>query len=113
MHELVEFGLLELHDTMPHRQAGKIRPKATMVKAPKSAGGVGDESGSADDDCAGPEPYRFVIKDPSVFDRDAATVVKDSLLTFPLPYRLWDFAGLMELTAAVQQVAAARRSAGQ
>lgn len=113
VHELAEFGLLELHDTMPHRQAGKIRPKAAMAQASDSAGGVGDESRSADDDSAAPEPYRFVIKNPSIFDRDAATVVKDSLLTFPLPYRLWDFAGIIEPTAALQHVAAARRSAGQ
>jgi hypothetical protein len=113
VHELAEFGLLELYDTMPHRHAGKIRPKAAIAQASDSAGGVGDESKSADDDSAAPEPYRFVIKDTSVFDRDAATVVKDSLSTFPLPYRLWDFAGLIEPTAAVQQVAAARRSTGQ
>jgi hypothetical protein len=113
VHELVEFGLLELHDTMPHRRAGKVRPKVTIAQASEPAGGVGDESRNADDDSAAPEPYRFVIKEPSVFDRDAATVVKDSLSTFPLPYRLWDFAGLIEPTAVVQQVAAARRSAGR
>jgi len=73
VHELEEFGLIDIHDPMPERRRGKIRPR-------KSAAGrtIRTESG------APPVPYRFVLRDvdPNAM---AADVVIKTLAANPLP----------------------------
>ena len=49
IHELEEFGLLIIHDTMPHRRHGKLRQLTTEVKA----------TVEADGESTSPVPYRL------------------------------------------------------
>jgi hypothetical protein len=77
VHELAEFGLIELYDTMPGRSQGKFKPI-----------NPGD-----DEDDYGlppyPEPYRFVYdRNGLVFNRDAYQVVNTALQEHPYPPRL-------------------------
>jgi hypothetical protein len=66
IHELAEFGLIDIHDPMPNRRRGRITQHASRP--------MDDETGLA------PIPYRFTY-DISKFDRDAYATVTSSLAT--------------------------------
>lgn len=66
IHELAEFGLIDIYDPMPNRRRGRI---TQHVSRP-----MDDETGLA------PIPYRFTY-DFSKFDRDAYATVASSLAT--------------------------------
>jgi hypothetical protein len=77
IHELQEFGLIEIIDTMPNRRGGKVKPTAT------NPGDDPDETGLS------PVPYRFTVSKGG-YNQDALTVVENCLATSPLPPRLAD-----------------------
>lgn len=73
IHELEEFRLIEIHDPMPERRRGKIRPRRSVPgRAVRTEGG------------AAPVPYRFVLRDldPNAM---AADVVMKTLADNPVP----------------------------
>lgn len=78
IHELEEFGLLIIHDTMPHRRHGKLRQLTTEVKAAVEANG---ESTS-------PVPYRLECASDDAFERSAWATISHSLRNHPAPPRL-------------------------
>jgi len=80
IHELEEFGLLQIHDTMPHRRRGKLREMPTDQRAQAESEG---ESFT-------PVPYRLILSEDTLLDRPAMTAVLDSLKDSPLPPRLSD-----------------------
>lgn len=91
--QLIEFGLIDFNDPMPTRRRGKIavgrvpfRPIETM-----------DEDDNVRVDSALPMavPYLFMPGLPEVFNRDAFSVVRDTLRAFKSPYRLDDNAVFM------------------
>jgi hypothetical protein len=69
-HELQEFGLVTIHDTMPGRRRGKL-PRPLQ---------------SQSDSAMEPVPYRFTLPQ-KVFDRHAYDVVTESLARYPRPPR--------------------------
>jgi hypothetical protein len=83
VHELEEFGLMELHDPMPHRRGGKI-----------SSGSAGQAELPGTKDSPAPEPYRFVPRDAG-YEDDALDVVTRALRESPVPYRLNEAYGLV------------------
>lgn len=80
IHELEKFGLLTVHDTMPHRRNGKFRPLSGDVRDQQEADG---------EDLA-PVPYRLELADDTAFDRKALQTVHGCLLDSPAPPRLLD-----------------------
>jgi len=78
IHELEEFGILTVHDTMPHRRHGKFRPQASEERARLEADG----------EPFGPVPYRLEVAGDSLFDRPALSTVHRCLLDNPVPPRL-------------------------
>ena len=76
IHELDEFGLLTVHDTMPHRRHGKLRPLPAGQRAALDADG----------EFSAPMPYRLEIKPDTAFDRPTLTTVHRSLLDTPRDY---------------------------
>lgn len=95
VHELVEFGLVNLRDPMPGRRRGKISERRTRLLSPPSQG---------EPQPLAPLPYQFSVPGWTAFGRDAPSVVNQALTTLPLPYRLDDngsfFAGPQELMEA-------------
>jgi hypothetical protein len=81
IHELEEFGLIEIHDPMPNRRRGKVR---TATEDERSAAERAEKSFE-------PSPYRFIPKDlDMVFDRDARETVLKCLKESNIPPRLSD-----------------------
>lgn len=78
IHELNEFGLLTVHDTMPQRRHGKLRLLPPERRAALEAEG----------EFSAPVPYRLEIKPDAAFDRPALATVHRSLLDNPAPPRL-------------------------
>lgn len=77
VHELQEFGLLNITDTMPNRRRGKVRPP-TQAQIDDAA----DEERSLE-----PVPY-FLELIPGALQRPAMDVVTAQLNTFELPPRV-------------------------
>jgi hypothetical protein len=69
IHELEKFGLLSVHDPMPHRRHGKLRPLSPPLKA----------TAEADGDLTSPVPYRLETKPFKAFDRPAVEIIRESL----------------------------------
>lgn len=78
IHELEEFGLLTVYDTMPHRRHGKLHLLSADGKAEVDASG----------DSTGPVPYRLETELDEAFDRPALDIIKSSLRGNPIPPRL-------------------------
>jgi hypothetical protein len=79
VHELAEFGLIYIHDTMPERRRGKLQLPSPQQR--KNAERYGQS--------LAPEPYRFVYDTSgNAFQRDAAKVVLSSLNESRLPPRM-------------------------
>jgi len=78
IHELEEFGLLIIHDTMPHRRHGKLRQLTAEVKAAVEANG----------ESTGPVPYRLECASDDAFERSAWVTINHSLRNHPAPPRL-------------------------
>jgi len=78
IHELHEFGLLRVHDTMPNRRRGKLRtPPAEERAALEQA-----------DESLAPVPYYLAPRPDSMFHRSAVATVHASLLDHPAPPRI-------------------------
>jgi hypothetical protein len=71
VHELQEFGIIAIHDTMPERRRGRLRRDAPGF----NGGGLLE-----------PKPYRFTV-DERAFDRPARQTVTKSLSSYPRPPR--------------------------
>ena len=80
IHELEEFGLLKVYDTMPHRRNGRLRLQTPEARGRQEAEGQ---------DLA-PVPYRLEPADDEAFDRPALPAVHACLLENPAPPRLLD-----------------------
>jgi hypothetical protein len=78
IHELQEFGLLTVHDTMPNRRRGKVR-----TPLPEERAAV-EEAGES----LAPVPYHLAPRGDSVFYRPALATVHASLLDYPAPPRV-------------------------
>lgn len=78
IHELAEFGLLNVYDTMPHRRHGKLRLLSPVQKAEVEANG----------DSTSPVPYRLESAPDAAFDRPALDNIRRSLRNHPVPPRL-------------------------
>ena len=78
IHELKEFGLLTIHDTMPHRRHGKLRLLSPPLKA----------AAEADGDSKSPVPYRLETAPFEAFGRPALQTIRQSLRNQPIPPRL-------------------------
>jgi hypothetical protein len=79
VHELDEFGLIDIRDTMPRRRRGKLKLSTQQQReyAERHGGSLA------------PEPYQFVYDTiGSAFQREAARVVLGSLKANPLPPRM-------------------------
>ncbi|TQS42853.1 hypothetical protein [Cryptosporangium phraense] len=90
--QLVEFGLLEFHDPMPHRRRGKL-PAHGAEANPSREDLKADTEANGDVHTGQPppkEPYQFGPVDPSTFNRDPIAVVTDTLTAYPIPSRLQD-----------------------
>lgn len=74
VHELAEFGLLQIIDPMPNRRRGKFNPKTLSGQ-------------SAEEEGLAPTPYRFVII-PDGLTREATDVITNCLDSSPLPPRI-------------------------
>ena len=77
IHELEEFGLLSVYDTMPHRRHGKLRLLSLPLKAALEADG----------DSKSPVPYRLETAPFKAFDRPALEIVRQRLQDHPVPPR--------------------------
>lgn len=78
IHELKEFGLLTVHDPMPHRRHGKLRLLSPALKA----------AAEADGDSSSPVPYRLETAPFEAFSRPALETIRQSLRRQPIPPRL-------------------------
>jgi hypothetical protein len=78
IHELREFGLLIVHDTMPNRRHGKLRTSSPAAKAALEAEG----------ESLAPVPYCLTAEPDRFFNRPALETVHRSLLEYPSPPRL-------------------------
>jgi hypothetical protein len=78
IHELEEFGILTVHDTMPHRRHGKFRPQQSEERARLEADG----------ESFGPVPYRLEVSDDALFNRPALSTVHRCLMDTSVPPRL-------------------------
>jgi hypothetical protein len=78
IHELAEFGLLKVYDTMPHRRHGKLRLLSPSEKSAVEASG----------DSTSPVPYRLETAPDEAFDRPALDIIQPSLRHNPAPPRL-------------------------
>lgn len=78
IHELEEFGLLSVYDTMPHRRHGKLRLPLPSLRA----------AGDADGDSTSPVPYRLKAAPFNAFGRPALEIIRQSLRNYPVPPRL-------------------------
>jgi hypothetical protein len=78
IHELEEFGLLVIHDTMPNRRRGKLRTPPPEERAAL------DEAGES----LAPVPYYLAPSPVTMFQRPALATVHASLLNNPAPPRV-------------------------
>lgn len=78
IHELKEFGLLTVHDPMPHRRHGKLRLLPPPLKA----------AAEADGDSKSPVPYRLETAPFEAFGRPALETIRQRLRRQPIPPRL-------------------------
>jgi hypothetical protein len=78
IHELQEFGLLTVNDTMPNRRRGKLRTPPPEERA------VVEEAGES----LAPVPYHLLPRSNSAFHRSALTTVHARLLDYPAPPRV-------------------------
>ena len=78
IHELEEFGLLSVYDTMPHRRHGKLRLLSSPLKV----------AVEADGDSTSPVPYRLETAPFNAFDRRALEIIRQSLRNHRVPPRL-------------------------
>jgi len=79
VHELAEFGLISIHDTMPERRRGKLK-----VPTPQQR-----EHAERHGQSLAPMPYRFVYDmTGNAFQREASKVVHHSLKESSLPPRM-------------------------
>jgi hypothetical protein len=78
IHELQEFGVLSVYDTMPHRRHGKLGRLSPPLKA----------AVEADGDSASPVPYRLESAPFEAFGRPALEIIRQSLRNHPVPPRL-------------------------
>lgn len=78
VHELNEFGLLELYDPMPQRRGGRLRQPPPETQAAQGADG---ESLAA-------VPYQLAVPDDSVFTRPALETVQACLRANSAPPRI-------------------------
>jgi len=69
IHELEKFGLLSVHDPMPHRRHGKLPPLSAPLKA----------AVEADGDSASPVPYQLATAPFKAFDYPAVEIIRQSL----------------------------------
>ena len=69
IHQLEKFGLLSVHDPMPHRRYGKLYPLSPPLKA----------TAEADGDTASPVPYRLESAPFKAFDRPAVEIIRQHL----------------------------------
>jgi hypothetical protein len=90
--QLYEFGLIHHRDPMPNRRRGKISNKQLPPPAPDADGDATAPTAQAPPRRV---PYWFSPALPAAFDRDAFTVVRDTLSAFPIPYRLSESEGLL------------------
>ncbi len=77
IHELEEFGLLNIYDPMPHRRHGKLRQLSPPLKA------VAEAEGNS----ASPIPYRLKTAPFNAFGRPALETIRQSLRSHPAPPR--------------------------
>lgn len=78
IHELEEFGLLSINDSMPHRRRGKIR---SLPPPPQGAL-------EADGDSASPVPYTLKTAPFTAYGHPALETIRQSLRNHPIPPRL-------------------------
>ncbi|MCZ2825994.1 MULTISPECIES: hypothetical protein [unclassified Modestobacter] len=78
VHELAEFGLLEVHDPMPQRRGGRLRQQPPEVRAAQGAEGEGLAA----------VPYQLAVPDDSVFARPALETVQACLQVNSAPPRV-------------------------
>ena len=78
VHELAEFGVIELNDPMPHRRRGKFQPFTEEQQDVALSHG----------NWPGPVPYRFIYDGGMVFRKRAPDVVTTALRRNPDPPRL-------------------------
>ena len=78
IHELREFGLLIVHDTMPNRRHGKLRTPPPEKRATLESDG----------ESLAPVPYHLQLEPDRFFNRPALTVVHRSLSENLSPPRL-------------------------
>ncbi len=78
IHELEEFGLLTIYDTMPHRRHGKLRLLPPPLKA----------AAEADGNSKSPVPYRLKTAPFEAFGRPALETIRQSLRNRQIPPRL-------------------------
>lgn len=78
IHELAEFGLLTVHDTMPHRRHGKLRLLPPVQRAAAEASGRSSS----------PVPYRLESSPDSAFDYLALDRIRECLRNHATPPRL-------------------------
>jgi hypothetical protein len=71
IHNLAKFGLLSVHDPMPHRRHGKLHPLPPPLKA----------AAEADGDTTSPVPYRLETAPFKVFDVPAVELIRARLRT--------------------------------
>ena len=85
VHQLDELGLIELHDPMPNRRRGKIHPptEEEILAADNAEGDLA------------PQPYRFRLGQPQVYDRSALEALTKALRAYPLGRRLEEWPELM------------------
>ena len=78
IHELEEFGLLSVYDTMPHRRHGKLRLLSPLLKA----------AAEADGNSKKPVPNRLETAPFKAFGRPALQTIRQTLRNQPIPPRL-------------------------
>ncbi len=87
--QLHEFGLVTMHDYMPNRRKGKLRPYVPPPP-PEPVDADPDAAERKKPEQPPKEPYYWTPPPPEAFDRSALAVVQDTLTAFETPYRLDD-----------------------
>jgi hypothetical protein len=107
--QLHEFGLIHHGDPMPNRRRGKISDRRISTPAPEPDGEASEQQAQAPPLRV---PYWFSPELPAAYDRDALTVVRDTLTAFPIPYRLSEYEGLLppqNVVASYREMQQSRR----
>lgn len=79
VHELEEFGLITVHDPMPHRRQGFLRARSAAQRTE-------DEAAEVD---LRPETYQLAVVDPNPFARPALRTVHAALDASPAAPRFY------------------------